>query len=71
MKLISDKQMGRRIIVEFTEEELGVIVAAVGGTSDIERREVAEKRGLPYIKNPRESYHLFTRLLSILTEDDE
>lgn len=65
-KLISEVKQSRKITIEFTEEELGTLVAAFGLTSHMDTSDQAEGEGYPYLEDSEDEYELYELLERIL-----
>lgn len=68
MRLVTDETR-REIIITFTEEELGELVAAMGITSPLDRTESAKDIGIPCMDESVASHHLFIDLQAILKKE--
>lgn len=59
------EQPPKKITLELTPEELGVVVAAVGMSHSGERTDYANRYGIAILKNPEYQHHLYLHLRTL------
>lgn len=68
MRLVSDESR-REITLTFTEEELGELVAAFGGSSHLDRSNSARFNEIPCIDESNVSHQFFLDLRAVLEKE--
>lgn len=65
-KVISDINLGRKITLELTEQELGTLYCASGRVAPRDICTVASERNIPHLTTPNEVADLYFQLGDIL-----